>query len=83
MSKILEKEFRNELYKNLMDAGYSKDEAQKIVGGKYFVALKESLIGIFNGAIESISADTFDVVLNNDDINGMLEELRKLKKILS
>lgn len=42
MSKILEKEFRNELYKNLCEAGYEKQEAQKIVSVKYRDTLRVS-----------------------------------------
>ena len=36
MGKILDAEFRKDLYKNLVEAGYEKTEAQKIVGKKYY-----------------------------------------------
>lgn len=40
MSKILDNAFRNNLYKSLVEAGYGKEEAQMIVGKKYFAALQ-------------------------------------------
>ena len=44
MEKILESDFRNNLYKSLVEAGYEKKEAQKIVGVKYHQALKADVI---------------------------------------
>ena len=41
--KILEGEFRKKLYKDLVEAGYEKEEAQKIVGVKYFKALNSGI----------------------------------------
>ena len=46
--KIFEGEFRKELYKNLIEAGYEKQEAQKIVGVKYFVALIDNMLTVLS-----------------------------------
>lgn len=83
MAKILESDFRKELYKNLMDAGYDKVEAQKIVGKKYRGALKESLIEDIKAIENNISDDKYnDIVIDADKINGTLDELKKLSELL-
>ena len=81
MSKILEAEFRKELYKSLTEAGYNKEEAQKIVGVKYFSTLKERAKESVNKLLESIESEKFDfdVMTITADIN----ELTKLKEIIS
>ena len=83
MAKILESDFRKELYKNLVDAGYEKVEAQKIVGTKYRGALKESLIEDIKAIEKNISDDKYnDIVIDADKINGTLDELKKLSELL-
>ena len=59
MGKILEKEFRNELYKNLCEAGYEKQEAQKIVSVKYCDVLKGKLMESLHTQIASIEFNYF------------------------
>ena len=82
MGKILDKDFRNGLYKNLVEAGYNKDEAQKIIGQKYYGALKDDVCKRLNDAIESINND--NVAFQIDvTINESLTELTKLKEILT
>lgn len=81
MSKILEAEFRKELYKSLTDAGYDKKEAQKIVGVKYFSALKESAKESVNKLLESIESEKFDFDITA--ITADISELTKLKEIIS
>ena len=81
MSKILDAEFRKELYKNLTDAGYSKTEAQKLVGTKYYEALKVNVTEFFKDAIEKVGNDTFDITLTDTALQ--LAELVKLKDIIS
>ena len=81
MGKILESEFRKELYKSLTEAGYDKKEAQKIVGVKYFSTLKEKAKESTNKLMESIESEKFDfdVMTILADIN----ELAKLKEVIS
>lgn len=82
MGKILEKDFRNGLYKSLVEAGYNKDEAQKIIGQKYYGALKEDVVKRLNEAIENVNND--NVAFQVDAvINESLTELTKLKEILA
>ena len=82
MAKILESEFRKELYKNLVEAGYSKDEAQKIVGKKYYAELLQNVSHSVDEFLNSIVKETFDASLNIEDVNSKIEELKKLKEIL-
>ena len=81
MSKILESEFRNGLYKNLVEAGYDKKGAQKIIGTKYYDALKEDTKSIVAKLSESIEKETFDVDVNT--ISNNIGEHVKLKELIS
>jgi len=80
MGKILEKEFRNDLYKNLCEAGYSKGEATSIVSVKYRGALKEMLIGKLKAQIASIEEDKNEMLIDNEELVSGLSELAKLKE---
>ena len=83
--KILDGNFRKELYKNLVEIGYEKQEAQKIVGFKYFKALKESLTNMFNMILQNLEHDEIeplDEPLVND-INNSISELKKMKEYLN
>lgn len=83
MAKILESDFRKELYKNLVEAGYEKMEAQKIIGNKYHVALKESLADKFKELVKAVDEENYDaIVIDNEQINGTIEELKKVKELL-
>ena len=79
MSKILEKEFRNELYKNLCDAGYDKAEATSIVSVKYSAALKEKIVTDLKDLIVNIEADNFEA-LSVENIGNNIGELVKIKE---
>ena len=78
--KILDSDFRKELYKNLVEAGYEKQEAQKIVGVKYFKALKEKVqIGLSNLSTE-INENQFNS-LTEDFINIYNADIAELQKM--
>ena len=78
MNKILEKEFRNELYKNLCEAGYEKQEAQKIVSVKYRDTLKGKLIESLHTQIDSIEDGKNELIVNAEELANGLSELTKL-----
>ena len=83
--KILEAEFRKELYKNLVEAGYDKQEAQKIVGTKYFDALKDKVLAGLNALSDEINNNTFNQI---DDTfiaqyNSDMAELKKMHDYLN
>ena len=80
MNKILDKDFRNELYKNLVDIGYSKGEETSIVSVKYREALKLSLIEKMKAQIANIEADSKELILRADDYANALSELEKLQE---
>lgn len=82
MGKILESDFRKELYKNLVEAGYEKEEAQKIVGAKYYDELRQTLIKEIDLFLDSIVKERFDGKLNTEDLSGKMEELKRLKEIV-
>ena len=83
MDKILDSEFRNTLYKNLVDAGYEKKEAQKIIGVKYHSALKAELVGKLNSMLSEIDKENYDVEFTCDAFNGGLAELKKIKAVIA
>ena len=78
MGKILEKEFRNELYKNLCEARYEKQEAQKIVSVKYRDTLKGKLMESLNAQIASIEDGKNELIVNTEELANGLSELTKL-----
>ena len=86
MEKILDSEFRNGLYKNLVDAGYEKKEAQKIVGVKYYSALKADVILKLNQMISDIEEDKYVDEENTTTsirvFSASVNELRKIKSII-
>jgi len=82
MDKILDGEFRNTLYKNLVDAGYEKKEAQKIIGVKYHSALKAELVGILKGNLQAIEEEVYDITFDADKLNGIVAELKKVKGVI-
>ena len=79
MSKIMNSDFRKELYKNLTEAGYNKAESQRIIGIKYADALVTEVTGTLNGFIEQVKSGNYDL-LNVDNVNAMLGELTKLQE---
>jgi hypothetical protein len=80
MSKILDSEFRKGLYKNLVDAGYDKEEAQKIVGVKYYSELLEDVKHGVDSVLNSLVKEDFTETFDCETINGKIAELRKLKE---
>jgi len=82
MGKILDKEFRSDLYKNLCEAGYSKTEATSIVSTKYSAELKEKLIEGLKEVIRNIDEDKFifDLPFSTQELTNDLTELNKIKE---
>jgi len=85
--KILDGEFRNTLYKNLVDAGYEKKEAQKIIGVKYHAALKADVMSKINQFVSDVDAEKYvdeeTTSATIRDFSAGINELRKLKSIIS
>lgn len=83
MSRILDSEFRKALYKNLVDAGYDKTEAKKIVGVKYYDSLKEKVLASLASIVEKINADTFEgIEKETPELALNIEEMKKLKELI-
>ena len=83
MSKILENEFRKELYKNLIDADYSKEEAQRIIGRKYHDALKENVKHQINDFMAAVEAENYEATINQEELAAKMADLKNLKALLS
>lgn len=83
--KILDNEFRKELYKSLMDAGYNKQEAQKIVAVKYFSALKGKVQVSLSTLLDEINENQFAPIDENfiASYNNDIQELLKMHKIIN
>ena len=82
MEKILDGEFKKELYKSLMEAGYDKREAQTIVGKKYYKALHEETVHEVDIFLNDVVKENFETSLNYENIQTKLSELKKLKELL-
>lgn len=83
--KILDNDFRKELYKSLMEAGYDKQEAQRIVAVKYFSALKEKVQIGLSGLSTEINDNQFAPLDENfvTTYNNDIQELLKMYKIIN
>lgn len=83
--KILDNDFRNSLYKNLLDIGYEKQEAQKIIAIKYFDALKQDVQEFLNSIQKSLDVNVFQSLSEADvnRINNDMSELTKMYEVLS
>jgi hypothetical protein len=83
--KILDNDFRNSLYKNLLDIGYEKQEAQKIIAIKYFDALKQDVQEFLNSIQKSLDVNVFQPLSEADvnRINNDMSELTKMYEVLS
>ena len=83
--KILDSNFRKELYKGLMEAGYEKQEAQKIVGVKYFKALKEKVQMTLNGLLTEINDNQFNPLSEEflTSFNADIAELQKMNEYVN
>ena len=78
--KILDSDFRKELYKNLVEAGYEKQEAQKIVGVKYYNALKDKMLILLSSLSSDINGNQFNP-LSEDFINVYNADIAELQKM--
>lgn len=78
--KILDSDFRKELYKNLVEAGYEKQEAQKIVGVKYYNALKDKMLTLLSSLLSDINGNQFNP-LSEDFINVYNADIAELQKM--
>ena len=83
MGKIFDAEFRKELYKNLMEAGYEKTEAQRIVGTKYYSALHNDLKETVEQLSKQVNDEVFDGQVDFEKIASKMAELKSLKDVLS
>ena len=81
--KILDGEFRNGLFKSLIEAGYEKDEATKIVGTKYFACLKGETINSLQELIKTVENDNFTITEKISQLTDYTKELAKLKEIFT
>lgn len=83
--KILDSEFRKGLYKQLVEAGYEKEEAQKIVGVKYFNALKDDIKTVLTKMFSDVESNTFQPLNEGFEVsfNEKIAELQKMNEYLN
>lgn len=82
MEKILDGDFRKDLYKSLMEAGYDKNEAQCIVGKQYYIALRNDVLSKIGKISEMVKNDAVEQEIKFDDVSAEIREMVNLKKIL-
>ncbi len=80
MGKILEAEFRKELYKTLTEAGYEKKEAQAIVGKKYYETLRAKLREDLTNALDKVDREMYEWSIADLKVDETLSELTKMKE---
>lgn len=84
MDKCLDKEFRGQVYKNLIELGYDKSEAQKIVGNKYYGALKEKVTNKITELANNVNENNVNVLEASwfEELNVDLGEMQKMKEFI-
>ncbi len=83
MGKILDSEFRNGLYKSLVEAGYDKEEAKVIVGKKFYVELKTDICETLKAVAKAVDDDKPTEAPDLDKVKESIAELIKLEAILN
>lgn len=83
MVKILDGEFRKNLYKDLVDAGYDKQEAQVIVGKKYYSALGTHVAETLTELLNDVVSERYDVGNVVQDLPDQFGELAKMYDFLA
>lgn len=82
--KILDGEFRKSLYKSLVEAGYEKQEAQRLIGVKYNTALRDNVKARLQNIVTLIDSDDFEqATVALQDIGTDVNEIAKLKEVLA
>ena len=68
-----------------MDAGYDKQEAQKIVAFKYFKSLKEKVLNDLSAMSNDVGENRFNTLDGQfiTNFNADMQELGKMFKIVS
>lgn len=82
MVKVLNGEFRKNLYKDLVDAGYEKEEAQVIVGKKYYSALKDHVLGTLSSLADNVRNGKYAVGDTLTELPDQFAELYKMQGFL-
>lgn len=81
--KILDGEFRNGLYKSLIEAGYSKSEAQSIVGTKYYEGLNSIVNVTLSDCAARVKGCKFEeAAFDYTKFDEYLKEMKKMHDIL-
>lgn len=89
MVKILDGEFRKNLYKDLVDAGYEKQEAQLIVGKKYYSALVDHVADTLTSLADDVRNERYaendvlkELFIIIKELPDQFAELSKLNSFL-
>jgi hypothetical protein len=81
--KILDAEFRKKLFKDLLEAGFEKDEAQEMLYKKLYETLKGETLLLLDGLVKQVENDNIPESFDGKKVNEYLTDMRKAQEILS
>jgi hypothetical protein len=81
--KILDAEFRKKLFKDLLEAGFEKDEAQNMLYQKLYETLKGETLLLLDDIVKQVENDNIPVSFDGERVNGYLTDMRKAQEVLS
>lgn len=81
--KILDAEFRKKLFKDLLEAGFEKDEAQGVLYQKLYETLKGETLLLLDDLVKQVENDSIPESFDGEKINEYLTDMKKAQEVLS
>ena len=81
--KILDAEFRKKLFKDLLEAGFEKDEAQGVLYQKLYETLKSETLLLLDDLVKQVENDSVPESFDGEKVNQYLTDMRKAQEVLS
>ena len=81
--KILDAEFRKKLFKDLLEAGFEKDEAQGVLYQKLYETLKGEMLLLLDDLVKQVENDSVPESFDGEKINEYLTDMKKTQEVLS
>lgn len=81
--KILDAEFRKKLFKDLLEAGFEKEEAQDMLYQKLYDTLKSETLLLLDDLVKQVENDSVPESFDGEKVNQYLTDMRKAQEVLS
>ena len=81
-NKIIDSEFRKKLFKDLIDAGFGKEESQLLLYRKLYDTLKDMSLDLIQGMYDAVNNDEIPLSFDITELNGYLSDMVKAQEVL-